>query len=38
LVPTAIVEQWPDTGHYPHLVHPERFLDRLAAFEAQVRG
>ena len=37
LVPTATVEMWPDTGHYPHLVHPDRFLDRLAAFEAQVR-
>jgi len=37
LVPTATFELWPDTGHYPHLVHPDRFLDRLAEFEAQVR-
>jgi pimeloyl-ACP methyl ester carboxylesterase len=21
-------------GHYPHLVHPDRFLDRLAAFDS----
>ena len=38
LVPTATVEMWPDTGHYLHLVHPERFLDRLAEFETTVRG
>jgi len=38
LVPTATFELWPETGHYPHLVHPDGFLDRLAAFEAQVRG
>lgn len=30
----AVVEVWPDAGHYPHLVEPERFLARLAAFEA----
>ena len=38
LVPTATVEVWPGLGHYPHLVEPERFLARIAAFEAQVRG
>ncbi|MGB8859505.1 MAG: alpha/beta hydrolase [Ilumatobacteraceae bacterium] len=38
LVPTAVVEVWPDMGHYLHLVDPRRFLDRLAAFEAQVRA
>jgi pimeloyl-ACP methyl ester carboxylesterase len=38
LVPTAIVEVWPDMGHYLHLVDPDRFLARLAEFEAQVRG
>lgn len=32
-VPSATYELWPDVGHYPHLVHPERFLDRLAAFD-----
>jgi pimeloyl-ACP methyl ester carboxylesterase len=34
LVPTATVEVWPDLGHYPHLVEPDRFLARVAAFEA----
>jgi len=38
LVPTAMVEVWPDMGHYLHLVDPARFLARLAEFEAQVRG
>jgi pimeloyl-ACP methyl ester carboxylesterase len=32
-VPSAAYELWPDVGHYPHLVHPDRFLDRLAAFD-----
>jgi pimeloyl-ACP methyl ester carboxylesterase len=31
-VPTATVEVWPDHGHYPHLVDPDRFVARLAAF------
>jgi pimeloyl-ACP methyl ester carboxylesterase len=34
LIPTATVEVWDDAGHYPHLVHPARFLDRLRAFES----
>lgn len=34
LVPTAVVEVWPDLGHYPHLVEPQRFLARVAEFEA----
>jgi pimeloyl-ACP methyl ester carboxylesterase len=34
LVPGAQVEVWPDHGHFPHLVDPDRFLTRLAAFEA----
>lgn len=38
LVPTATVEVWPDLGHYPHLCEPQRFVRRLAEFEAQVRG
>lgn len=33
-LPTAAIEVWPDNGHYPHLVHPERFIARLAEFEA----
>jgi len=35
---TATVEVWPEHGHYPHLVDQPRFLERLAAFEAEVRG
>lgn len=27
------VVEWPDTGHYPHLLDPDRFLDRLQDFE-----
>lgn len=28
----AQVELWADHGHYPHLVDPDRFVSRLAAF------
>lgn len=35
-VPDAIVEVWPDTGHYPHLVDPARFVARLVAFDASI--
>ncbi len=28
----AIVELWEDHGHYPHLVDPERFVQRLSDF------
>ena len=31
-VPGASVETWDDHGHYPHLVDPDRFVDRLLAF------
>ena len=31
-VPGAVVETWADHGHYPHLVDPDRFVDRLLAF------
>jgi pimeloyl-ACP methyl ester carboxylesterase len=34
MVPGVEVEVWSGTGHYPHLVHPNEFLARLAAFEA----
>lgn len=33
-IPTATVEVWDGDGHYPHLVHPDRFLDRLRVFES----
>lgn len=36
LIPTATVEVWNDCGHYPHLVHPDRFIARLAEFEASI--
>ena len=35
-IPTAVYELWPDVGHYPHLVHQQRFLDRIAAFDPGV--
>jgi pimeloyl-ACP methyl ester carboxylesterase len=33
-VPGSIVEYWPDHGHYPHLVDPDRFVARLLEFWA----
>jgi pimeloyl-ACP methyl ester carboxylesterase len=33
LVPTATVEVWPEQGHYPHLVHPARFVERVVDFD-----
>ncbi len=33
-IPTATVEVWEGSGHYPHLVHPARFLERVRAFES----
>lgn len=32
-VPSATYELWPDHGHYPHLVDPVRFVDRVRAFD-----
>jgi pimeloyl-ACP methyl ester carboxylesterase len=29
----AVVEVWPDHGHYPHLIDPDRFVARLAEFD-----
>ncbi len=31
-IPGAEVEVWDDHGHYPHLVDPDRFVERLVAF------
>ncbi|MCP4962957.1 MAG: alpha/beta hydrolase [Actinomycetia bacterium] len=28
----AVVELWPEMGHYPHLVDPGRFIERLERF------
>lgn len=33
-VKDATVEVWPEHGHYPHLVDPDRFIERLQAFWA----
>lgn len=35
-VPTAVVELWPDHGHYPHLVDPARFLKRVRSLDFSV--
>ena len=35
-IPSAVVETWDGVGHYPQLVHPDDFLARLAAFEAEL--
>lgn len=32
-VANARVEVWPDTGHYPHLVDPARWYERLDQFD-----
>ncbi|HEY3485342.1 MAG TPA: alpha/beta hydrolase, partial [Ilumatobacteraceae bacterium] len=36
VIPHAEVEVWPGLGHYPHLVEPRRFLERLQAFDRAV--
>ena len=36
-IPRAVVEVWPDLGHSPMLVEQQRFLDRLAELEREVR-
>lgn len=33
-IPSAAVEVWPEQGHYPHLVQPTRFLERLLDFDS----
>jgi pimeloyl-ACP methyl ester carboxylesterase len=33
LMPSATVEVWPDQGHYPHLIQPTRFLERVVDFD-----
>jgi len=30
-MPHATVEVWADSGHFPHIAHPARFAERLAA-------
>jgi pimeloyl-ACP methyl ester carboxylesterase len=31
-IPTSTVELWPEHGHYPHLVDPDRFVERAQSF------
>jgi hypothetical protein len=31
--PTAEVDVWDGDGHYPHLVEPDRLVERLEAFD-----
>ena len=38
VIPQATMEVWPDHGHYPHLVEPDRFIDRLRDFEAAAQA
>jgi pimeloyl-ACP methyl ester carboxylesterase len=33
--PTAVFEVWDDLGHYPHLVWPDTFVDRVVEFDAE---
>jgi pimeloyl-ACP methyl ester carboxylesterase len=35
-IPSSTVELWPDHGHYPHLIDPTRFTQRVRAFEASL--
>lgn len=32
-IPSATVEVWDGLGHYPHLIEPRRFVDRVLAFD-----
>lgn len=38
LIPAAETEIWADQGHYPHLIDPDRFLARVAAFDESLRS
>jgi pimeloyl-ACP methyl ester carboxylesterase len=34
-IPSATYEVWPDHGHYPHLMDPDRFVARIEAFDKE---
>lgn len=34
--PAAVLEVWDGLGHYPHLCEPERFVERVSAFAANL--
>ena len=36
-IPTSALEVWDHHGHYPHLVDPDRFVDRVRRFESTWR-
>jgi pimeloyl-ACP methyl ester carboxylesterase len=38
VIPQATVEVWPDEGHYPHLIEPDRFVNRLRDFEGALQA
>ena len=38
LLPNATVEVWEGSGHFLHLIEPDRFVDRLRSFVAGVHG
>lgn len=38
MIPGAAAETWSDHGHYPHLVDPDRFVERVNQFIASVEG
>ncbi len=38
VIPSATFEVWADHGHYPHLVDPARFVERVNTFVAAVEG
>ena len=35
-LPSSTVEVWADQGHYPHLIEPQRFVERVQAFDPAV--
>ncbi len=35
-IPRAQLEVWPDHGHYPHYLDPQRFCERLTRFEKEL--
>lgn len=32
IIPTSTIEVWDESGHYPHLVRPDQFVDRAITF------
>jgi pimeloyl-ACP methyl ester carboxylesterase len=33
IIPSSTIDVWLEAGHYPHLTMPERFVERLVAFD-----